>query len=41
LLIPAPVTGQVLQALITGMQELEKKIREAQVQQQIPAAGNA
>ena len=41
LLIPAPVTGQVLQALITGMQELEKKIREAQVQQQQPAAGNA
>ena len=41
LLIPAPVTGQVLQALITGMQELEKKIREQQVQSQQPAAGNA
>ena len=39
LVIPGPVAGQVLQALIKGMQELEKKVREQQ--QQMPAAGNA
>jgi hypothetical protein len=44
LLIPAPVARQVLQALIQGMQELEKKMREAQEQQQQmppPPPGNA
>jgi hypothetical protein len=42
LLIPAPVAGQVLQALIKGMQELEKKMRETkEQQQQMPVAGNA
>jgi hypothetical protein len=40
LVIPGPVAGQVLQALIKGTQELEKKMREQQ-QQQVPAAGNA
>ncbi len=40
LIIPGPVAGQVLQALIKGTQELEKKMREQQ-QQQMPAAGNA
>jgi hypothetical protein len=39
LLIPGPVAGSVLQALIKGTQELEKRMRE---QQQMPAAaGNA
>jgi hypothetical protein len=33
------VAGQVLQALMKGTQELEKKMREQQ--QQMPAAGNA
>ena len=37
LVIPGPVAGQVLQALIDGTQGLEKKLRE---QQQMPAAGN-
>lgn len=41
LVIPGPVAGQVLQALIKGMQELEKKVREQQQGQQMPAAGNA
>jgi hypothetical protein len=40
LVIPGAVAGPVLQALIKGMQELEKKIREQQ-QQQAPTAGNA
>jgi hypothetical protein len=38
LIIPGAVAGQVLQALINGTQELEKKLRE---QQQTPAAENA
>jgi len=38
LVIPGAVAGQVMQALINGMKELEKKVRE---QQQMPAAGNA
>jgi hypothetical protein len=38
LLIPGPVAGHVLQALINGTQELEKKIRE---QQSKPPVGNA
>jgi len=41
LVIPGPVAGHVLQALIKGTQELDKKIREAAQQQQMPAAGNA
>ena len=41
LVIPGAVAGQVLQALIKGTQELEKKLREQQQQQQMPAAGNA
>ncbi len=41
LVVPGPVAGQVLQAMIKGMQELEKKLREQQQQQQMPAAGNA
>jgi len=45
LIIPGPVAGPVLQALIKGMQELDKKMREQQQQvqntQQMPAAGNA
>ena len=42
LVIPGAVAGQVLQSLIKGMQELEKKMREQQQQQQqMPAAGNA
>jgi hypothetical protein len=40
LVIPGAVAGQVLQALIKGTQELDKKMREQQ-QQQMPAAGNA
>jgi hypothetical protein len=39
LVIPGPAATQVLQALITGTQELEKKVREQQ--QQIPAVGSA
>jgi len=39
LIIPGAVAGQVMQALINGMKELEKKVREQQ--QQMPAAGNA
>ena len=38
LLIPGPVAAQVLQALINGTQELEKKIREQQPRR---APGNA
>ena len=46
LVIPGAVAGNVLQALIKGTQELEKKVREAQQQQpppppQMPTAGNA
>jgi hypothetical protein len=42
MVIPGPVAGQVLQALIKGTQELEKQMREQrQQQQQMPAAGNA
>ena len=40
LAIPGAVAGPVLQALIRGTQELEKKVREQQ-QQQVPTAGNA
>lgn len=36
LVIPGAVAAQVLQALINGTQELEKKLRE-----QMPTAGNA
>ena len=36
LVIPGAVAVQVLQALINGTQELEKKLRE-----QMPTAGNA
>ena len=39
LVIPGPAAAQVLQALIRGTQELEKKVREQQ--QQMPAAGSA
>ena len=39
LVIPGAVAGPVLQALIKGTQELEKKMREQQ--QQAPVAGNA
>jgi hypothetical protein len=39
LLIPGPSAAQVLQALIKGTQELEKKLREQQ--QAAPTAGNA
>jgi len=39
LAIPGAVAGPVLQSLIKGTQELEKKMREQQ--QQTPAAGNA
>ena len=38
LVIPGAVATQVLQSLIGGTQELEKKLRE---QQQMPPAGNA
>ena len=37
LIIPGAVAGPVLQALIDGTQELQKKMRE----QQMPTAGNA
>ena len=40
LLIPGQVAGPVLQALIKGTQELEKKMREAAQAQQQPTAGN-
>jgi hypothetical protein len=39
LAIPGAVANQVLQALIKGAQELDKKVREHQ--QQMPTAGNA
>ena len=39
LVIPGAVAGKVLQTLISGAQELEKKMREQQAQQQ-PTAGN-
>ena len=39
LVIPGAVAGPVLQALISGTQELDKKLREQQ--QMPPAAGNA
>ena len=38
LIIPGAVVAQVLQALMNGTQDLEKKVRE---QQQMPPAGNA
>ena len=38
LVIPGAVATQVLQALINGTQELDKKLRE---QQQMPPAENA
>jgi hypothetical protein len=40
LVIPGAVAGQVLQALINGMQELEKKIREHQAQAAAPEKKN-
>ena len=39
LLIPGVSAGQVMQALINGLQELSKKLREQQ--QATPTAGNA
>ncbi len=42
LIIPGPAAPQVLQALVKGTQELDKKMREAHAQQQQqPAAGSA
>ncbi len=41
LIIPGAVAGPVLQALIKGTQDLEKKMREQQQQQQTPTVGNA
>ena len=41
LVIPGPTAAQVLNALIKGTQDLDKKLRELQQQQQSPAAGNA
>jgi hypothetical protein len=38
LVIPGAVAGQVLQALINGTKELDKKLRE---QPQMPTAGTA
>jgi hypothetical protein len=38
LVIPGAVATQVVQALVNGTQELDKKLRE---QQQMPPAGNA
>jgi hypothetical protein len=38
LVIPGAVAGQVLQAVINGTQEIDKKLRE---QQQMLPAGNA
>jgi hypothetical protein len=40
LLIPANQAAHVLQSLVKAAQELEKKLREQQAQQQ-PTAGNA
>jgi hypothetical protein len=40
LVIPGAAAGKVLQTLINGAQELEKKLREQQAQQQA-TAGNA
>lgn len=40
LIVPGPVANQVLQALINGTQELEKKIREHQAQAAIPETKN-
>ena len=40
LVIPGAVAGPVVQTLIKGMQELDKKLREQQAQAQ-PTAGNA
>ena len=40
LVIPGAVAVQVLNALIQGVQDLDKKLREQQ-QQMPPAAGNA
>lgn len=37
LIIPGAVAAQVLQSLINGTQEIDKKLRE----QQMPTAGNA
>lgn len=39
LLIPGNVAGPIIQSLVNSLQELEKKIREAQVQ--AGSAGNA
>jgi hypothetical protein len=41
LIVPGPVAGQVLNALIKGTQELEKKLRELQDQQIGPSAANS
>ena len=41
LAIPGAVAGSVLQSLIKGTQELDKKVREAQEQQKMQTAGNA
>jgi hypothetical protein len=40
LVIPGAVAGPVVQTLIKGMQELDKKLREQQAQAQ-PTAGSA
>jgi hypothetical protein len=41
LVTPGAVAGNVLQALIKGTQELDKKMREQQAAQQQPTVGNA
>lgn len=41
LLIPGGQARQVLNALVNATQELERRVREQQVAQQQPAAGNA
>jgi hypothetical protein len=41
LIIPGPSAAPVLQALIKGTQEVDKKLREAAQAQQQPTAGNA
>ncbi len=42
LVIPAPVAMSVMQAIVNGMTELGKKIKEQQQQPNMPpAAGNA
>jgi hypothetical protein len=42
LIIPGPAASHVLQTLMKGAQELDKKMREAHTQQpQQPAAGTA